>query len=1075
MLSKTKLQFFALTLAAALTAISATAQEAKVDTDTISGLGARNIGSATMSGRIAAVDAVAVGKRLTVYVGSASGGVWKSQNGGTNFKSVFDKQPVQSIGAVTIDKKNPNTVWVGTGESWTRNSVSMGEGVFKTTDGGENWTNMGLKETERISKILIDPANSDTVYVCAPGKLWSDSEERGLYKTTDGGKTWTKILKGSNLSTGCAMASMDPKNPKTIYATLWDFRRKGWTFRSGGENENQPSGSGLFKSTDGGASWTEIAGNEKNGLPAKPWGRSAVSVAPSNPDIVYLFVEAKTPTDGLYRSDDGGQTWKKKDRSFNMVWRPFYFSNLIVDPTNPDRIFKPDLNLIVSTDGGTTFSNVQSSAHGDFHTVWINPDNPEHVITGDDGGLWISYDGGNRWNKCQNLPVSQFYHVSVDMQRPYMVYGGLQDNSAWGADSEYPGGITNSRWENFYNGDGFHIFTDPADPDYIYAELQGGTVGRVNRKSHEVRLIQPQALADFPYGTAEKKLRFNWNTPLVPSPNEKGTIYIGAQFLFRTRDHGQSWERISPDLTTNDPEKQKQELSGGITVDNSAAEMHTTIYAISESPKAAGQIWIGTDDGNVQLTRDAGKTWTNLTGNLKDLPKNSWVSSIEAGPHDPAVAFATFDRHTFGDMTPHVYKTNDFGQTWTSIVAPNSGVRGYAHVLKQDVANPNLLFLGTEFGLWISLDGGAQWAQYKGGDMPSVAVRDLVVHPRDNDLVVATHGRGIWIVDDITPLRNLTSALLASKAGFVEGRPHVQKVQTGFGGGWPEGDAMFSGPNPTGDMVITYFQKTRHIRGDLKLEIFDEAGKLLTTIPGSKRRGLSRATWDMRMPAPKVPTAASATFAQVGPQYLPGTYTVKMTKDKDVYTTKVKANMDPRAPYTLEDRKANWDLSLRLYNMLADMTFTADRVKDVLDRARAGAAKFDAKDKSKAQLEKFADDVEKIRKEIVATKEGGAITGEERIREKLAELYGFTSLLYDGRPAKYQYDRTEVMANQLKDINDQFDALLKKDLAAINKSLAKKKIEPITPMTRMDWEKKDQPAATSGDKPKEMFATFRWR
>ncbi len=1065
--SRTRLHFVALGIAGVMIAAPLGAQEAaKVDSDTISGLGARNIGSATMSGRIAAVDAVTEGKRLTVYVGAASGGVWKSQNGGTNFKPVFDKQPVQSIGAVTIDKKNPNTVWVGTGESWTRNSVSVGDGVYKTTDGGDNWTNMGLKETERISKILIDPTNSDTVYVCAPGKLWSDSDERGLYKTSDGGKTWTKILKGSNMSTGCAMASMDPKNPKTIYATLWDYRRKGWTFRSGGENEDQPSGSGFFKSTDGGASWTEVTGG---GLPAKPWGRSAVAVAPSNPQIVYLFVEAKTPTDGLYRSENGGQTWEKRDRSFNMVWRPFYFSNLIVDPSNPERLFKPDLSLIMSTDGGKTFSNVQSGAHGDFHTVWINPDNPDHVITGDDGGLWISYDGGNRWDKCQNLPVSQFYHVSVDMQRPYMVYGGLQDNSAWGGDSEYPGGITNSRWENFYNGDGFHIFADPADPDYIYAELQGGTVGRVNRKSHEVRLIQPQALADFPYGTAEKKLRFNWNTPLVPSPNEKGTVYIGAQFLFRTRDHGSSWERISPDLTTNDPEKQKQELSGGITVDNSAAEMHTTIYAISESPKSAGQIWVGTDDGNVQLTRDGGKTWTNLTGNLKDLPKNSWVSHIEASRHDAGTAFATFDRHTFGDVAPHVYKTTDFGQTWTNIIPAESGVRGYAHVIRQDAVNPNLLYLGTEFGLWISLDGGAQWAQYKGGDMPSVAVRDVVVHPRDHDLVIATHGRGMWIVDDITPLRNLTPEILASNASFVAGRPHVQKVQTGFGGGWPEGDAMFSGPNPTGDMVITYFQKKRHIRGDLKLEIFDESGKLLQTIPGSKRRGLSRATWDMRMPSPKVPTAASATFAQVGPQYLPGSYTVKLTKDKDVISTKVNAGMDPRAPYNLEDRKANFDLSMRLYNMLSDMTYTADRVKDVLDKTRAGAGKLDPKDKSRTQVDNFANAVEKIRKEIVATKEGGAITGEERIREKLAELYAYVGLLYDGRPAKYYYDRTDVMQAQLKDINDQFDALLKKDLANVNKALAKKKEPPITPMTREDWEKKNAPGATGGDKPKELF------
>ncbi|MGB8510344.1 MAG: hypothetical protein WCD76_18345, partial [Pyrinomonadaceae bacterium] len=771
------------------------------------------------------------GGRLTVYVGSASGGVWKSVNGGTTYKPVFDKQGVQSIGAITIDPKNPKVIWVGTGEPWTRNSVSVGDGVYKSVDGGDNWTNVGLKDSERIAKILVDPNETDTAYVCAPGKLWSDSDERGLYKTTDGGKSWTKILKGANLSTGCSMITMDRQNPKTLYAGMWDFRRKGWTFRSGGEGADSPSGSGLFKSTDGGATWTELNEGTAKGLPSKPWGRVAVTSAPSKPNVVYAFIEAVPPKNALYRSDDGGQTWAALDRSQSMIWRPFYFANLIVDPKDENKIYKPDLSLIVSNDGGQSFSNISGGAHGDFHDVWINPDNTDHLIAGDDGGIWYSYDGGNRWWKAQNLPISQFYHVSVDMDTPYHVYGGLQDNSDWVGDSQFPGGISNSRWENIYGGDGFYVFADPADPEYIYAESQGGEISRINRKTHETRNIKP--LPQY----SEGKLRFNWNTPVHLSPTQKGTIYIGAQYLFRSRDRGQTWERVSPDLTTNDPQKQKQELSGGVSVDNSYAEMHTTIYAVAESPKNSSLVWVGTDDGNVQLTRDGGKTWKNVVANIQGLPKNAWVSSIEAGHFEEGTAYATFDLHTFGDMRPYVYKTTDFGQTWTPLVAPAGGVRGYAHVVKEDLVNRDLLFVGTEFGLWVSLDGGRGWQQYKGGDLPAVAVRDLAIHPRDHDLVIATHGRGIWIVDDITPLRALTPATLAKDAVFIDAKPAVRSVAGG--GGWPNGDAEFVGDNPTDEAVITYYQKKRHIFGDLKIEVFDATGKSLGVIPSSKRRGLN--------------------------------------------------------------------------------------------------------------------------------------------------------------------------------------------------------------------------------------------
>ena len=1037
--------FSAIAIAFACMTLAHAQAPVKVDSETISGLGARNIGSAAMSGRVAAIDAVQEGKRLTVYIGAASGGVWKSVNGGSTFKPIFDKQPVQSIGAITIDPKNSKIVWVGTGESWTRNSVSVGDGVYKSVDGGDNWTNVGLNNSERISKILVDPTSTDTVYVCAPGKLWSDSDERGVYKTTDGGKNWTKVLKGANASTGCSMMSMDRQNPKTIYAGMWDFRRQGWTFRSGGDGPNSPSGSGLFKSTDGGANWTELNETSAKGLPAKPWGRVAVTVAPSKPNVVYAVIEAVAPKNGLYRSDDSGQTWTALDRSANMIWRPFYFANLIVDPKDENKVYKPDGPLIVSNDGGKSFSNISGGAHGDFHDVWVNPNNTDNLITGDDGGVWYSYDGGNRWWKAENLPISQFYHVSVDMDLPYHVYGGLQDNSSWVGDSQYPGGITNSRWENMYGGDGFWMFADPSDPDYIYAESQGGYIGRINRKTHEARTIQPLPQYN------EGKLRYNWNAPIHVTP--AGTVYIGAQFLFRSVDHGQTWERISPDLTTNDPEKQKQEQSGGVTVDNSAAEMHTTIYAIAESPKDAKLIWVGTDDGNVQVTRDGGKHWTNVVGNIQGLPKNAWVSSVEPGHFDPGTAYATFDAHTFGDLHPYVYRTTDYGKTWNAVVMPaGSPVRGYAHVVKEDLVNKDLLFVGTEQGLFISLDGGKQWAQYKGGDLPNVAVRDLAIHPRDNDLVIATHGRGIWIVDDITPLRALTPENLAKEAVFIQAKPSVQSISGG--GGWANGDAEFAGPNPTDEAVITYYQKKRHIFGDLKIEVFDAGGKMLGTIPSSKRRGLNRVTWPMRIKPPKVPQAASAAFgASIGPRLLPGSYTVKMTKDKQVYTTELQVVTDPRSKHTLGDRRAQLDLSLKLYDQLGNMTFAVARINGVRLALEDRAAKLPASDPLARRLRDAAAAVDVLRKKIVATTEGGAITGEERLRENLADLYG-NVVNYEGRPAQTQVERADSLARELGDVVKDFDAWLGKELAGVNSALANKQLETIKPLTREDWEKK---------------------
>jgi photosystem II stability/assembly factor-like uncharacterized protein len=1021
-------------LASAATLLVSPAVAQSFDSAAVSGLGVRNIGSATMSGRIAAVDG-RQGKdgKVLLLVGSASGGVWKSEDGGTTFKPVFDREPVKSIGAVAIDPNNPQVMWVGTGESWTRNSVSVGNGVYKSTDGGETWTNVGLPATERITRILVHPKNGNIVYVCAPGPLWSDSSDRGLYKTSDGGKTWSLILKGANLSTGCSSVAMDPANPEHLLAGTWDFRRKPYEFRSGGNGPDAPSGSRFAESRDGGRTWTDLNATSRKGLPPQPWGRLEIAYAPSNPKRVYAFIEAVRPA--LFVSSDGGVSWEERDRSQGMVWRPFYFGRIVVDPKNSDRLFKMGYSVTVSDDGGKSFSNAAGASHGDWHDVWINPVNTKYIVGGDDGGLWTSYDGAVRWVKSWNLPVSQFYHVSTDDKDPYQVYGGLQDNSSWVGDQEYPGGISNSRWENLYGGDGFWAFADPSDPNFAYAEYQGGHISRINRKTLEQRNIQP--LAGY-----KEKLRYNWNTPIALSPNERGTLYIGSQFLFRSRDHGVTWDRISPDLTTNDPIRQRQEQSGGITVDNSSAEMNTTIYSISESPRAAGQIWVGTDDGNVQLTRDGGRSWANLTPNL-GMPAGNWISWVEASRFDPAVAYATDDRHSYGDMQPYLYRTTDYGRTWQRLVGPGTpGVRGYAHVIKEDRLNPNILFLGTEFGLFMSLNGGQSWAQFKPNDFPDgVAVRDIALQPREDDLVLATHGRGIWVIDDISPLRALSAQTLASNVALIAGRPVEQRIQGN--GGWAEGDATFYGDNPPSGATITYYQKARHVIGRMKLEILDASGKVVDELPASKRRGLNRVNWPMRTKPPLVPPAASlAGSSTTGERFLPGTYTVRLTKAGQVATEPLIVTLDKRATFAVADRQAQFAAAERVKDMFTRMSKVVAEINGVRQQAGMLAASVSAPADLKLAAGQLSSKADTLRKEIVATKEGGAITGEERLREHVDEIYGAINSVED-RPTNYQMARIDALDRELKEVEAQWAALKAGDVAAFNAKLRAANLPPL--------------------------------
>jgi len=1035
-----------LTLALALTATAArAADDVQITSDSFGGLTARALGPGTMSGRISAIDAVP-SDPLTIYVGAAGGGVWKSIDGTNTFKPIFDDH-TQSIGAIRVDPTDPKTVWVGTGEPWVRNSVSIGDGIYKSTDGGDNWTRMGLADTERVSRIQVDPKNHDTVFVCATGHLWNANEERGVFKTTDGGKTWKKVLY-VDADTGCSDLAIDPQEPRILYAGMWTYRRYPDFFDSGG------MGSGLFKSIDGGETWTRL---DKD-LPKRPVGRVAVSVAPSRPSVVYSVVEAKEgkkQTTALYRSDDAGASWTKMSDAAGVQIRPFYFAAITVDPQDFNRIYKPGWQLTISNDGGKSFTSFFTSGfgsgyHGDVHDVWVHPQRTNEVYLATDGGLYLSRNRGSDWSFARNLPVGQFYKVAVDDQDPYFVYGGLQDNNCWIGPSESWGGIENKDWLAISGGDGFATFADGADPKYVFASIQGGLATRVDLRTGESKDIQPFA------GKGEKELRFNWNAAFVASPTDKSTIYIGSQFLMRSRDRGESWERISPDLTTNDPKRQRQKQSGGLTLDNSSAENNATIYSISESPRDANVLWVGTDDGNVQVSRDAGKTWTNVVDKIPGVAKGVWVSHVAASPHDAATAYVTIDDHRRGDMRPQLFRTRDFGATWESLARPE--IEGYAWVLIEDTVDPQLLYLGTEWGLWISIDGGAHWARFKGGLPERVAVHDLAIQQREGDLVIGTHGRGIYILDDLTPLRAMTAETLAQDVAFLPSRPAQQTLRAAIGFSFGGGDE-FVGPNPSEDAAIVYWLKKRHLFGDLKLEIYDADGKLVTTLPGGKRVGLNRVAWPMRMKPPKVPPAANILFGGFeGPRNPEGTYRVKLIKGKSSFDSTVTLVADPRNPHSAEDRKLKSDTELRLYADIERLAYVGDGLVAVRDTAKARKEK--ASGRLAAQLGQLADDADSLRESFVAA-DVSYFGGDDKLREFLGNLYGGV-LNFEGRPSPSQLERAKNLEADLAAVEKRFQEFQAKSVAPVNASLAKAKLDAIEVSTFEAWKAKDEAGAGKG-------------
>ena len=1021
--------FAALTIGVAVAA-GAPVSAATLDSDTFGVVTPRPLGPAVMSGRVSAMDA-ALTEPLTLWIGAASGGVWKSADGGVTFEPVFDEHP-QSIGAIAVDPSDPDTVWVGTGETWVRNSVSVGHGLYRTTDGGESWEFMGLEDSERIARIVVDPNDSDRVFVAATGHLWSSNEERGVYRTTDGGASWERVL-FVDIDTGCADLAMDPQEPDILYAAMWQFRREPDFFTSGGP------GSGLYRTTDGGTSWTEL----RDGLPAGDLGRIGVAVAPSRPNRVYAVVEASEPHSGLYRSDDLGAHWTKVNDSGNVIGRPFYFATLAIDPVDHDRVYKPGTVLTLSVDGGESFSSQMlgftgGGVHPDYHSMWIDPRDPYTVVVGTDGGVYVSRDRGTTFGFVGALPISQFYHVSTDNEVPYNVYGGLQDNGSWMGPSRAPGGIQSFHWRNLGGGDGFWVWPDPSDSNIVYLEYQGGNISRVVRSTRESKDIKPLPAAD------EPDYRFNWNAPIQVGRHQPGTVYIGSQFLHRSRDRGESWERISDDLTTDDPDKQRQESSGGLTIDNSTAENHCTIYSIAESPLVEGTIWVGTDDGNLQVTTDGGTSWSNVVGNVPELPAGTWVSWVDASPHDASTAFATFDGHRTGDMTPYVFVTRDLGVSWLPLAGDT--LRGYCHVVRQDPVNPDLLFVGTEHGLFVSIDAGTSWVSVEGG-FPDVAVHDLAIHPREHDLVIATHGRGLWILDDLTPIRNLSQEILDADATLLEARPSVLAIpayEQRF-----DGHGVFTGDSPSDTATITYYLKKRHIFGDMRLEIRDATGEIVTTLPGSKRRGINRVQWPMRATPPPSPQAESLVpnpYAFFGPRVLEGTYTVTLVKGKKEYVGSIDLVPDPRSTHSSSDRQAQNEATWRLYSMLERLAYVGDTVVDLVDQLDERAAATDRAKLIEA-IRQQSSRLEAFRSTLVAS--GGMLAGGEELRERISGLYGSVNG-FEGRPTQSQLDRIEVLDDQLEAAEARFDELVT-EIDSLNGQLAKRGLDEITITDRATW------------------------
>ena len=955
-------------------------------------LSARQIGPAVMSGRISDMENHPTDPMI-IYAGSAGGGVWKSNDAGTTFYPIFDDH-AQSIGAVELDPNDPNnTIYVGTGEPWPRNSVSVGDGLYKSTDGGNNWKKIGLENSERIANIIVNPKNSNEIFVAVLGALWSDSNERGVYKSSDGGVTWENILY-LNESTGCADLAMDPSNPNILYASMWEFRRTGWSFNSGGDN------SALYKSTDGGKNWKKI----HNGFPEGKLGRLAIGVAKSNPNTLYTVIESEKNEDkGLYKSVDGGENWKQMNNDFGITVRPFYFSRIVVDPKDENVIVKAGLYGSISKDGGETFENL-GSMHPDIHDMVFDINNSDIIYVGTDGGVYRTWNKGVTMEIVENLPLSQFYHISVDNEEPYNIYGGLQDNGSWYGPSFSSGGISAKDWKPVGQGDGFRVLRHPTK-NIIYSEMQGAeNVWRYDVDNNLVKTIQPLAVKGY------EEYRFNWNAPIETSKNNADRLYIGSQYVHRSDDMGDTWEIISPDLTTNDSTKQNQEDSGGLSMDNSGAENHTTIFTITESPLNENIIWAGTDDGNIQVTKNGGKSWKNVVENVPGVPKNTWVYHIEASVHDENTAYVVFDGHTSGDMKAYAFKTTDLGKTWTNII-PNDDVTGFVRNIQEDYVNKDLLFLGTELGLYITINGGDKWSKFT-KNVPPVAVHYIELQANTNDLVMGTHGRGVIIIDDISPLREINETNLSNKLYFFERDQFEIQEFGGFADNFGR-ETQFIGANSSLSCQIQYLLPRRHTFGKMTMEIQDMKGNKVTTLNPGKTKGINTVEWNYNMRTPKIAKGKTLSFGGFTSPTVPaGKYKVVVKKGRDTFEKTIDVTYKNNAGLNEDDRKFQHKTVMKLFNMTEELAYMVYVIDELILNENTNESTISELNELKKSL-------------VITTGDNYVGAAKKQLREKMSDLYSKVASSYD-KPSANELENLALIENEMKSANKRFSKILKK-------------------------------------------------